>query len=218
MPDGYLSAVRQLCDHYGCLLILDEVQTGMGRTGKMFAFEHWGVSPDILCLGKAFGGGIMPTGAVMAGPRAWKPLTDNPILHSTTFGGNPLACAAAIATVHVLLEEDLPRQAAEKGEFLRNELLNLKAAYPLVISDVRGMGLMLGIEFHANEIGYAVAKGMFERNVLVAGTYINSKVIRVEPPLTITYEELETVLIRLRATLEVVNFDVMKGHLRQSRL
>jgi putrescine aminotransferase len=97
-PQGYLPAVRQLCDEFGALLIFDEVQTGMGRTGKMFACEHENVQPDILCLAKALGGGVMPIGATVATEEVFSVLFDNPFLHTTTFGGNPLACAAALAT------------------------------------------------------------------------------------------------------------------------
>ncbi|MBU5513589.1 putrescine aminotransferase, partial [Enterobacteriaceae bacterium S18_ASV_15] len=102
-PQGYLPAVRQLCDEFGALLIFDEVQTGMGRTGKMFACEHENVQPDILCLAKALGGGVMPIGATVATEEVFSVLFDNPFLHTTTFGGNPLACAAALATINVLL-------------------------------------------------------------------------------------------------------------------
>lgn len=102
-PPGYLTAVRKLCDEFGALMILDEVQTGMGRTGKMFACEHENVQPDILCLAKALGGGVMPIGATIATEEVFSVLFDNPFLHTTTFGGNPLACAAALATINVLL-------------------------------------------------------------------------------------------------------------------
>lgn len=114
-PPGYLTAVRKLCDEFGALMILDEVQTGMGRTGKMFACEHENVQPDILCLAKALGGGVMPIGATIATEEVFSVLFDNPFLHTTTFGGNPLACAAALATINVLLEQNLPAQAEQKA-------------------------------------------------------------------------------------------------------
>lgn len=107
--------MRQLCDEFGALLILDEVQTGMGRTGKMFACEHENVQPDILCPAKALGGGVMPIGATVATEEVFSVLFDNPFLHTTTFGGNPLACAAALATINVLLEQNLPAQAEQKA-------------------------------------------------------------------------------------------------------
>lgn len=203
-PDDYLPAVRELCDKYGALLILDEVQTGMGRTGKMFCCEHYGVVPDILCLAKAFGGGVMPIGAFISRKEIWEKLIDNPILHSTTFGGNPVCCAAAIANINVLLEEKLPERAAESGAYLMAGLRDLAARYPRVLIDVRGKGLMIGLEFTDNETGYAVAKGLFARGVLVAGTYINSKTIRIEPPLAISREQMDAVLERLQDTLQEV--------------
>nr|WP_205680228.1 putrescine aminotransferase [Brenneria salicis]NMN92025.1 diamine aminotransferase [Brenneria salicis ATCC 15712 = DSM 30166]RBP59119.1 diamine aminotransferase [Brenneria salicis ATCC 15712 = DSM 30166] len=193
-PDNYLPAVRALCDEIGALLILDEVQTGMGRTGKMFACEHAGVQPDILCLAKALGGGVMPIGATVATEKVFSVLFENPFLHTTTFGGNPLACAAALATINVLLSEKLPDQAASQGEFLLTGLKQLAANYPELIVEVRGVGLLQAIEFSKNEIGYAFAKELFQRNVLVAGTLNNAKSVRIEPPLTITRAQCARVL------------------------
>lgn len=204
-PDDYLPKLRELCDQYGALLILDEVQTGMGRTGKMFACEHSGVVPDILCLAKAFGGGVMPIGATVARKPIWEKLIENPFLHTTTFGGNPVCCAAAIANINVLLEENLPQRAAESGAYMLGRLRELAAKYPAVVLEVRGKGLMIGIEFVSNELGYEVAKGLFARGVLVAGTLVNAKSIRIEPPLTISREQQDQVIERLAATLEEVN-------------
>ncbi|MEW6725628.1 MAG: putrescine aminotransferase [Bacillota bacterium] len=200
-PDDYLPKVRDLCSQYGALLILDEVQTGMGRTGKMFCCEHYNVVPDILCLAKAFGGGVMPIGTFVSRAEIWEKLIENPILHSTTFGGNPVCCAAAIANINVLLEEKLPERAAESGAYLMGALKDLAARYPQVMLEVRGKGLMIGMEFVNNDIGYAVAKGLFARGVLVAGTYINSKTIRIEPPLTISREQMDAVIQRMEDTL-----------------
>lgn len=204
-PDDYLPRVRELCNQYGALLILDEVQTGMGRTGKMFCCEHYNVVPDILCLAKAFGGGVMPIGAFISTAAVWGKLIDNPILHSTTFGGNPVCCAAAIANINVILEENLPKRAAESGAYMISQLNELAAKYPAVVQEVRGKGLMIGIEFTNNELGYAVAKGLFDSGVLVAGTYINAKSIRIEPPLTISREQQDTVLQNLDNVLAEVN-------------
>lgn len=204
-PDDYLPRVRELCDRYGALLILDEVQTGMGRTGKMFCCEHYNVVPDILCLAKAFGGGVMPIGAFVSRREIWEKLIDNPILHSTTFGGNPVCCAAAIANINVLLSENLPQRAAESGAYMIGRLRELAEKYPKVVLEVRGKGLMIGIEFVNNELGYAVAKGLFDNGVLVAGTYINSKSIRIEPPLTISREQQDQVLERLDKVLAEVS-------------
>ncbi len=200
-PPGYLLAARELCDRYGALLVFDEVQSGMGRTGRMFGCEHDGVTPDLMALGKGFGGGVMPIGACVGTAKTWERYIDNPFLHTTTFGGNPLACAAAIATIHVLLEEDLPRQAAEKGAYLLERLNALAARYPKVLVEGRGRGLMLGMEFTGNEIGYTVAKQLFARQILISGTYINARVLRVEPALTIAYQQLDRFLTALEEAI-----------------
>ncbi len=203
-PDGYLQQVRELCDQYGALLILDEVQTGMGRTGKMFACEHYGVVPDILCLAKAFGGGVMPAGAVVATEEVFQCFFPNPFIQTTTFGGNPLACAAAIATFNVLIEENLPARAEEMGAYMLKGLRESAAAHKDKVLEVRGKGLLIGVEFHSDEIGYEVSKGLFDNGVLVAGTLINAKTIRIEPPLTITREQADRVIATFQQVLPQV--------------
>ena len=200
-PPGYLAAAREICDKYGALLVFDEVQCGMGRSGKMFCCEHDGVTPDLMALGKGFGGGVMPIGACVGTPRTWERYIDNPFLHTTTFGGNPVCCAAAIATINVLLEEDLPRQAGEKGEYLLLRMNGLAQKYPKVLAGARGRGLMLGMEFQSHDLGYAVAKALFGRGILISGTYINAQVLRVEPPLVIGQAEMDRFLAALEASL-----------------
>jgi putrescine aminotransferase len=140
--------------------------------------------------------------------KTWERYIDNPFLHTTTFGGNPVCCAAAIATINVLLEEDLPKQAGEKGEYLLPRMNELANKYPKVMKGGRGRGLMLGMEFQNHDLGYAVAKALFGRGILISGTYINAQVLRVEPPLVITYPELDRFLSALEASLQ----DVSKEH------
>lgn len=193
-PDDYFPKVREICDEHGILLIADEVQTGMGRTGKMFAIEHYGVVPDIMCLAKSLGGGVIPIGAFVSTKEIWQKMIPNPFIHTTTFGGNPIACAAAIAAINVILEEHLYEQAAEKGNYLIPKLQKLAKEHGDICQEVHGKGLLIGIEFVSDEIGYEVAKGLFENNILVAGTLISSKTIRIEPPLTIPYRELDRLL------------------------
>ena len=202
--DGYLPAVRKLCDEYGALLILDEVQTGMGRTGKMFACEHWGIVPDILCLAKALGGGVMPIGATVATEAVFSRLFENPFLHTTTFGGNPLACAAALATIDVLIEERLCERAAEMGEYMLRGLREAVRGHADVVVDVRGKGLLIALEFADDAAGFAVSKYLFDRGVLVAGTLINARTIRVEPPLTIETAQADVVFAVLEEALDVI--------------
>ena len=193
-PDDYFPRVREICDLYGVLLIVDEVQTGLGRTGKLFGVDHYGVTPDIMCLAKPLSGGVVPAGAFISTEKIWQEMMPNPFLHSTTFGGNPLACAAAIATINVILEEDLAGQAAEKGAYFIPLLVDLMSRYPNICHEARGRGLMIGMEFTSNEAGYEVAKGLFKHGILVAGTLINAKTLRIEPPLVISMGELDTVL------------------------
>lgn len=200
-PDDYFPRVRELCDEYGILLILDEVQTGFGRTGKMFACEHWDIVPDIMCVAKALGGGVMPISAFIANKKIWRVLEKNPFIHSTTFGGNPLACAAGIAAINVILTEKLPEQAAEKGDWMLQELKKIQKKYPKHFTAVRGKGLLIGCDFMDEQFGYKVTAGLFKRGVLVAGTLIGVKTIRVEPALNIPYELLEEVLEKLDNTL-----------------
>ncbi len=202
-PEGYLKEVRQICDEYGVFLIFDEIQTGMGRTGAMFRCEAEDVVPDIMTYGKAFGGGVMPITGIIARPHLWvTELQENPwLLGSPTFGGNPLACSAALATINYMLENDIPKVAYEKGDYLLKALNTLRVKYPLIIQEVRGIGLMIGVEFFKSEMGYSVAKGMFKRRVMTAGTLINSKTIRFEPGATITYDSLQKVVERLEQAL-----------------
>src|SRR5688572_17106628 len=200
-PDDYWPRLREICTRYGVLLIADEVQTGMGRTGRMFAVEHWNVAPDIMCLGKALGGGVMPLSAFLSTPEIWKVLEPNPFIHSSTFGGNPLACAAGIAAVNVTLEEDLPGQAAATGAYMLAELRKLQKRFAQHLLEVRGLGLLIGLDFVDTEFGFAVAAGLFKRGVLVAGTLLSAKTLRIEPALNIPRSLVDEVLEKLEDTL-----------------
>jgi putrescine aminotransferase len=202
-PKGYLKEVRSICDELGVFLIFDEIQTGMGRTGRMFRCEAEDVVPDILVYGKAFGGGIMPITGIIARPHLWvEELVENPwLLGSPTFGGNPLACSAALATIKYMLDNDVPQMAADKGEYLIKGLYELHKKYPKLIQEVRGMGMMIGVEFFESDFGYSVAKEMFARRIMTAGTLINAKTIRFEPAATITMERLDRVLKALDESL-----------------
>jgi len=203
-PDNYFSQVRDICSEFGILLIIDEVQTGMGRTGKLFAIEHFGITPDIICIGKAFGGGVMPIGAFTSTPRIWHKMTINPFLHSSTFGGNPLACSAAIAAIRVIFDEGLVEQAVEKGNYILPKLQRIARKYP-VLKEARGKGLLIGLEFTDDQAGNLVSRGLFENGILVAGTLNNSATIRIEPPLTIRIEEIDYVLEVLEKTIKQVS-------------
>ncbi|MGC5327531.1 aminotransferase class III-fold pyridoxal phosphate-dependent enzyme [Brevibacillus sp. SYSU BS000544] len=194
-PDDYLPRLREICDKYECLLIVDEVQTGMGRTGTLFGVDHWNVVPDIMTLGKAFGGGVMPIAAMVAKRKWWGKMEENPfLLGSSTFGGNPLCCAGAIAGIHTILEENIPQMAKEKGDYIISNLKEIQQRYPHILVDVRGKGLLIGMEFANNSLGYTLAKQLFGKKILVGGTINNATVIRIEPPAIISYEQIDYVL------------------------
>ncbi|GFP35318.1 putrescine aminotransferase [Candidatus Hakubella thermalkaliphila] len=204
-PDDFWPRLRELCDHYGVLLIADEVQTGMGRTGKLWGVDHWNVAPDILAVGKSLGGGVMPVSAFCSTEEIWQVMMEpNPFIHTTTTGGGPLACSAAIAAINVTLEERLWEQAAEKGTYFKSKLQELATQYPQIYKNVTGKGLLIGQHFHNPETGYKVAAGLFKRGVLVAGTLTSAHTIRMEPPLIITYDQINEVLNRLSDTLTEV--------------
>lgn len=190
-PDDYFRRVRELCDKHGALLILDEVRTAFGRTGKMFASEHYGVQPDIVTMAKALGGGVMPVGAFSSNAEVWDSLFGkNPYLHSTTFGGNPLACAAVISAITTTIEEGLVERSARLGEMLLDGLKSVQRQYPDMIKDVRGKGLLAGMQFAEDDIALLVIAACGRRDLLLAYSMNNPNVIRMEPPLVIEESEL----------------------------
>ena len=199
-PDDYWPKLREICDRYEVLLIADEVQTGFGRTGEIFGVDHWGVTPDIMCFGKALGGGVIAMSGFFSTAKIWSCMEPNPFMHTTTTGGNPVACAAALAQITVLLEEDLAGQAREKGHYITGKVTEMQKKYPHILKGIRGRGLLLGMEFPSDEIGYKVASGLFSRNVLTAGTLTNAQTIRIEPALNISYELIDEMLRRLEDT------------------
>jgi putrescine aminotransferase len=190
-PAGYLRAVREICDRRGVLLIADEIQTGLGRTGRLFAVEHEEVVPDIMTLAKALGGGVVPIGAFVARPHLWDRLRRDPYLHSSTFGGNPLACRAALATLDVLTEERLVARAEPLGAKFAERLREIQARHPRVVSAVRGRGLMLGLEFAHPDYALMASAEAGRREVITFYTLNNPRVIRIEPPLVITPELID---------------------------
>ncbi|MDR7521032.1 MAG: aspartate aminotransferase family protein [Armatimonadota bacterium] len=181
-PDGYLRAVREVCDRGGVLLVVDEVQTGMGRTGKMWACEHEGVVPDILTTAKGLGGGVAPVGAMVARPTLWEPLIRDPLIHTTTFG-NRLGWAAAAATIRVILEENLLPRAAAIGERLMAGLRRAAENAAGLVTDVRGRGCLVGVEFVDADVAFLVLSGMLQRQVLAFYSTNRREVIRFAPPL-----------------------------------
>jgi acetylornithine/LysW-gamma-L-lysine aminotransferase len=188
-PD-YLEGARRLCDERGALLVLDEVQTGFGRTGKLFAMEHSGVVPDMLALAKSIAGGL-PMGAVALHAQHGTLPTG---AHGSTFGGNPLACAVASAVLRVMHEESLPRQAAEKGAWLTARIHGMSSPR---VREVRGLGLLVGLEMKGRVQPYLSA--LLDRGVLALPAGPN--VLRLLPPLVIGYDDLEIVVSHLQEVL-----------------
>jgi putrescine aminotransferase len=190
--DEYLRAARDLCDRHGALLVFDEVQCGLGRTGKMWGCDWADVAPDMMLLAKALSGAVVPIGAVVATPRVWEFWKENPLIHSSTFGGNPLACAAALAAIEVIEDEGLVESSRVQGEKLMARLQQTQARYPQCVREIRGRGLMIGVEFGHEDITGLVLAGMAQRDVLVVPyTFNNATVTRFEPPLNISDAEIE---------------------------
>ncbi|MFN8473955.1 MAG: aspartate aminotransferase family protein [Anaerolineae bacterium] len=190
---GYLEGVAELCRERGALLIADEIQTGFGRTGRMFAVEHSGVTPDLMCLAKSVAGG-MPMGAVLLGPRVGKL---EPLTHGTTFGGNPLACAAALAAIDYIVACDLPARSASLGA---HAVERLRAIDAPEVREVRGLGLMLGVELRHKVT--PVLQALMARGVLALPA--GPTVLRLLPPLVIEPDELDTALDAIEAVLAEV--------------
>ncbi|MCC6351758.1 MAG: aspartate aminotransferase family protein [Fimbriimonadaceae bacterium] len=191
-PAGYLRDLQSVCRKKGALLVFDEVQSGLGRTGKMFGCEHDGVAPDLMTLAKSLGGGVMPIGATMGTEEVWeKVFSKNPLLHTSTFGGNPVACAAGIAALEVIEEEGLCEAAQVQGAKLKAGLESVRRSHPDWITEVRGIGLMLGVEFSMDEVGELTVAQMMKRGVCAAYTLNNPRVIRFEPPLIIQDSMIE---------------------------
>jgi putrescine aminotransferase len=202
-PDDFWPRVREATKKYGTLLIADEVQTGLGRTGKLWGVEHWNVIPDIIAVAKSLGGGVMPVSAVTTTEEIFHPMMyPNPFMHTTTTGGGALACSAAIASINVTLRDKLWEQAAEKGAYFIPRLQKLAETYPQIYEKVTGRGLLIGMHFRTPQIGYKVAAGLFKRGVLVAGTLTSAQTIRIEPPLVIECAQIDEVLNRLSDTLK----------------
>lgn len=194
--EDYLKDLRKMCDELDILLILDEVQTGMGRTGKLFAYEHYDIKPDIMTLAKGLGGGV-PIGAILATDKvasAFKPGN-----HASTFGGNPLVCAAAIATLETILEDGFILDHCERmGEYFLHRLKELKSIYPDLIVDVRGKGLLVGMEINGD--GTSIVNACMERGILINCTAGN--VLRFTPPLIVEKKDIDRLIDVLEEVIE----------------
>ncbi|WKZ37969.1 MAG: aminotransferase class III-fold pyridoxal phosphate-dependent enzyme [Anaerolineales bacterium] len=205
-PDDFWPRIRAATRKHGVLLIADEVQTGLGRTGKLWGVDHWDVTPDVITVAKSLGGGVMPISAVTTTEEIFHPMMyPNPFMHTTTTGGGALACSAAIAAIHITLRERLWEKAAEKGEYLIENLDKFVVQYPQIYEKITGKGLLIGMHFKNPETGYKVASALFRRNVLVAGTLTNAQTIRIEPPLVVMREQMDALLDRLDDALKEIS-------------
>ncbi|XP_065878873.1 ornithine aminotransferase, mitochondrial [Euphorbia lathyris] len=204
-PDGYLKSIRDLCTKYNVLMIADEIQTGLARTGKMLACDWEQVRPDVVILGKALGGGMIPVSAVLADEDIM--LCIQPGEHGSTFGGNPLASAVAIAALDVIRDEGLAERSAQMGEEFRKQLLKVKQEFPEYIKEVRGRGLFNAVEFNSKSLSpisaYDICLKLKERGVLAKPTH--DTIVRLTPPLSISLDELQE---GSKAMSEVLEHDV----------
>ena len=194
-PDGYLKAAREACDRHGALLIFDEVQSGLGRAGYMFACNYEDVAPDIMTLAKSLGGGIMPLGVTIVTMPIYEAVYgDNPMAHTSTFGGNPLACRAGLETLAILEEGELIENSKVLGKRMLDGFLAIQAKYPDLLKEARGRGLMIGVEFTMDEVGEVMVGLLMKLGVCVAYALNNPRVLRFEPPLMITAEQVDFAL------------------------
>ena len=198
-PD-FLPGLRQLCDERSVLLIADEVQGAMGRAGHWFSFQEWDVVPDIVTLAKAFGGGL-PLGAILSTPRIFDTFLDPPLSHLTTFGGNPVACAAAIASFDVIESEGLIQRARNLGGYLRQRLESVRDQFPKQVKDIRGLGLWYAIDVEPPGQAQALVELLEQRGIIVGSMLNSAGTVRIAPPLVVDQSEIDVLIGALRASL-----------------
>jgi putrescine aminotransferase len=191
---SYLRAVRQLCDDKDVILILDEIKTGFGKTGYMFACEYFGIVPDILVVGKSLGGGLVPVGGLIAKKSLWKKFGLSFPMSASSFAGNTLACRAALATIQIIHKEKLLNNCRQKGAFFLQKLDENVKRYPSILKAVNGLGLLIGIETVSPQTALSLAKEMIRQRVLMVPAFGNPSVLMIEPPLVISFEQIEEVL------------------------
>ncbi|MFA5839742.1 MAG: aminotransferase class III-fold pyridoxal phosphate-dependent enzyme [Candidatus Margulisiibacteriota bacterium] len=199
MSKDFMQGLRALCTQYNVLLILDEIQTGFGRTGKWFAAEHFGITPDIMCMAKGIASGF-PLGAIAASAEImgkWSPGA-----HGSTFGGNPVCCAAGVATVEVIQKEKLVQNSAKLGTYLKQKLLQLQTHYPELIKEVRGMGLMIGVDFQDAARVTKIMNYCLNNGLIIISTGGGGTVLRFIPPLIITKKQIDAGLKIFEAALK----------------
>ncbi|MHB8247156.1 MAG: aspartate aminotransferase family protein [Acidimicrobiales bacterium] len=193
-PRGYLEAARRICDAHGALLVLDEIQTGLGRTGRLFACEHSGVLPDIMTLAKSLGGGLYPISATVYRRELQDFVYMNPFVHLSTFGGSDIGCRVALATIDTLVSEGVPAHAASMGERFGEGFDRLRRRFPLLIREVRRLGLMIGVEYTDDSLGPRMSRELARQGVIAIFSANHSSVMRIMPPLVIQPDQVDEVL------------------------
>jgi putrescine aminotransferase len=201
-PDDYLPAVRRICDENESLLIFDEVQTGFGRTGKMFASEHWNVVPDIMTVAKSLGGGIYPISATIFKEEIQDFFIPHPFIHLSTFGGSDLGCVVGLASIEFIQKNNLPARAEEMGKRFRAGFDRLLKEYPGLLLEVRQKGLMMGLQYTNESIGPRMTKKLSDRNIIAIYTGNDPSICRLMPPLVITSAEVDEVLNALADSMK----------------
>jgi len=193
-PDGYLRKVSELCDKHNLIMILDEIKTGFGKTGSMFACEHYDVVPDILVLGKSLGGGLIPTGAVIAKSHLWKRFGLSFPMSASSYAGNVLACRAGLSAIRYIQRGSLLADCAEKGKVLLRSFRDYVEEYPDILRSADGLGLLIGIETQSPRIALELVVEMVRRGVILVPAFGNSSVLMVEPPLVISFKQIRAVV------------------------
>jgi putrescine aminotransferase len=204
-PDGYLQKIRELCDEHELILILDEIKTGFGKTGRMFASEYYNIVPDVLVLGKSLGGGLIPTGAVVAKSHLWKRFGLSFSMSASSYAGNVLACRAGLSAIRYIQESNLLAECEEKGKMLLRSFRDYIGEYPNILRSANGLGLLIGIETQSGKIALELAKAMIRQGIIMVPAFGNSSVLMVEPPLVISFKQIRAIVDAFAAACANVN-------------
>lgn len=218
-PKEYLKEVREICSRENIILIIDEIQTGLARTGTMWRCEAEDIIPDILVFGKAFGGGITPSTGIIARPFLINDRVKNnaSFWEATTFGGNPMASVASLAAIKYMLENDIPDICKKKGEKIKEILKELQIKYPDILLEYRGEGLFIGMDFPSNGIGKFILNKLMERHYLLAGTFRGAKTLRIEPPAVISYEAIDGLGRAMEEVLSLTEKEFFQGGINNEK-
>jgi putrescine aminotransferase len=201
--DEYFPRLRQLCTERGALLICDETQTGFGRTGRFFGFEHFGIVPDLISIGKSFGGGMLPIAAILCREEYWTPFRVAPLSFGSSLGGNPLACAVGLETLAMASDPEFLADIRRKGDYVGERLHAIAKAYPQLVAEVRGKGLLWGVKLYDDAVGGLLIRQLFERGAISTFCLFDSCIFRIEPPLIITADQLRDGLDALEEAFDV---------------